>query len=80
MLRCRDIVEQGEAYLTKELTSWQRVQYRLHLAICRNCRRYLHALQTTRFVSQHIPQQPVDQNRLNALVQMIQQDASNHPD
>jgi len=52
MLKCRDILEQADAYLTQELTSWQRAQFRLHLALCRNCRRYLRQLKLTQKVSQ----------------------------
>lgn len=52
MLRCRSILEQADAYLTDDLTAWQRVQFRLHLAVCRNCRRYLRQLKLTQQVSQ----------------------------
>lgn len=80
MLRCRDIVEQADAYLATELTSWQRLQFQMHLAICRNCRRYLRALRATQFVSLQIPQQQTPDSRIDALVLMIQQDHPKTPD
>lgn len=52
MLKCRDILEQADAYLVGNLNSWQRLQFRLHLALCSNCRRYLRQLKLTQQVSQ----------------------------
>lgn len=52
MLKCQDILGQADAYLTEDLTTWQRVQFRLHLAVCRHCRRYLRQLKLTQQVSQ----------------------------
>lgn len=52
MLRCRSILEQADAYLTSHLNVWQRLQFRVHLALCANCRRYLRQLQLTQQVSQ----------------------------
>jgi anti-sigma factor RsiW len=52
MLKCRDILEQADAYLTGHLNVWQRLQFRVHLALCANCRRYLRQLKLTQQVSQ----------------------------
>ena len=38
MLKCRDVLVQADAYLADELTSWQRVSFRVHLGLCRHCR------------------------------------------
>ncbi len=75
MLKCREVVEQADAYLASELTSWQRFQFNLHLAICGYCRRYLKALKMTQQISQQltVSSQPSD-NDISALVAMIQQD------
>lgn len=52
MLKCRDILEQADAYLTGHLNTWQLLQFRLHLALCSNCRRYVRQLKLTQQVSQ----------------------------
>ncbi len=52
MLKCRDILEHADGYLADELTQWQRVQFRLHLALCRHCRRYVRQLRLTQQLSQ----------------------------
>lgn len=44
MLTCREVVEQTDALLAGELTWRQRLSLRLHLFICRYCRRYLSQL------------------------------------
>ncbi|HQV80289.1 MAG: zf-HC2 domain-containing protein [Moraxellaceae bacterium] len=55
MLKCRDVLVQADAYLADELTSWQRVSFRVHLGLCRHCRRYLKNLRLTQAVSTQIP-------------------------
>lgn len=47
MLNCRDVTEQVTEYLEGKL-SWQaRWQFRLHLAMCRFCRRYVEQFRLT---------------------------------
>jgi hypothetical protein len=58
MLRCRDIVLHGEAYLAGDMQGWQRVGFWLHLLFCRYCRRYVRQLKTTRSVSTAMPGVP----------------------
>ncbi|MBB3169614.1 zf-HC2 domain-containing protein [Simiduia aestuariiviva] len=41
MLKCKDIVARSSDYLDGELTSWARINYRVHLMMCTHCRRYL---------------------------------------
>lgn len=52
MLRCRDIVRHGEAFVSGEMRGWRRAGFWLHLLCCRYCRRYIRQLRTTRAVSQ----------------------------
>jgi hypothetical protein len=75
MLKCRDVVEQADAYLATELSSWQRFQYNLHLMVCGYCRRYIKSFKLTQKVSEQLPiaSTPSDME-LSALVKMIQQD------
>jgi len=55
MLRCRDVVRYGDHYLSGEMTGWRRHLFRLHLMLCRDCRRYIRHLATTRSVSTALP-------------------------
>lgn len=41
MLKCREVVHQADALLAGELNRRQRFVMRVHLVICRHCRRYI---------------------------------------
>lgn len=55
MLRCRDIVRHGDAFLSGEMRGWKRVGFWVHLLFCRYCRRYIRQLRTTQAVSISLP-------------------------
>ena len=75
MLKCQEVVEQADAYLASELTSWQRFQFNLHLMVCRHCQRYIKAFKMTEQVSQKLPvANAMPDADINALVAMIQKD------
>ena len=75
MLKCRDVVEQADAYLATELSSWQRFQYNLHLMVCGYCRRYIKSFKLTLKVSEQLPSaSTLSDTDISALVVMIQQD------
>ncbi len=75
MLKCQEVVEQADAYLASELTSWQRFQFNLHLMVCRHCRRYIKAFKITEQVSQQLPiANAMPDVDISALVTMIQKD------
>ena len=44
MLKCNELVEHSDALLAGELGWRQRWAMRMHLIICRHCRRYLNQL------------------------------------
>ena len=44
MLSCRELAEDADRYLDGELSLWERVKVRFHLALCKNCCRYLDQL------------------------------------
>lgn len=44
MLNCQDVAERTSAYLDGGLGRWERLQVRLHLALCRVCRQYVRQL------------------------------------
>jgi hypothetical protein len=45
MLSCKEVVAQGDALLSREVSLRQRIQIMLHLFVCEHCRRYLHQLE-----------------------------------
>lgn len=48
MLKCIDVLALGSVYVDGGLTSAERRSLRLHMFVCRHCRKYLRALQLTR--------------------------------
>lgn len=76
MLKCRDVLEQADAYLDQQLSGWQRLQFKLHLLLCRNCRRYIKNLQLTQQVSQQVrlSQTLPSETELDTLMRLIEQD------
>ncbi len=48
MLNCRQVTEQASALIDGELSLAQRLQMRLHLAMCRHCSRFVNQLRLLR--------------------------------
>jgi len=44
MLNCKKITEQSDGYLAGDLGFYQKLQVRIHLMMCRYCRRYIRQL------------------------------------
>ncbi len=44
MLSCREVVDDADRWIAGELSWRQRLAMRLHLSMCRHCRRYIHQL------------------------------------
>lgn len=47
MLKCRDVLAQGSAYIDGAQTARERLALRAHLLICGHCRQYLRSLRLT---------------------------------
>lgn len=47
MLSCKDITEQANAYLDRELPLMKRLSVHMHLFVCVNCRRYMNQMRVT---------------------------------
>jgi anti-sigma factor RsiW len=65
MLTCRDVTERVTDYLERDLSWWGRLQFRLHLAMCAVCRRYVAQMRATtellhRIGDRPTPPSPVD--------------------
>jgi hypothetical protein len=48
MLSCRELSEQADAFLDKEMPLGKRMQVRLHLMMCSGCNRFVDQMRTTR--------------------------------
>jgi hypothetical protein len=46
-MTCRDVVEFLDRFCEGELTPLERMRFRFHLSLCRNCRRYLSTYRKT---------------------------------
>jgi len=53
MFKCKDIGYRATEYLAGEMTLGERVRFRLHLSICRNCQRFM---QQINLLTETLPQ------------------------
>ena len=44
MLKCKEITKQADQYLDGELSFTQRISFKMHLALCKHCGRYVKQL------------------------------------
>lgn len=52
MLACREVTERASGLLDKELSTWEELNMRLHLMMCRGCARFVeHLRQTNRLAT-----------------------------
>lgn len=47
MLNCKDVAARASALIDGDLSFWQGLQVRLHLAKCKGCRRFLGQMRVT---------------------------------
>lgn len=47
MLTCQQLTELITEYLEGRMPFWRRVQFHMHLGMCRHCRAYLHQMKLT---------------------------------
>lgn len=60
MLSCRDVTEQANDFIDGNLTSWQAMKVRLHILICKYCRRFVGQMQTVRQLAREYGSAPID--------------------
>ncbi|MEW6322289.1 MAG: zf-HC2 domain-containing protein [Acidobacteriota bacterium] len=60
MLNCRDVTERVTDYLERDLSWWERLWFRLHLAMCAACRRYVAQMRTTTQLLRQLGERPAD--------------------
>jgi len=79
MLTCKNISELSDEYLEGELPFKKKLSVKLHLAICKNCRRYLNYLQLTVNVVRQSESSSIDKNTINEIMDKIELEVQNKP-
>lgn len=47
MFRCSEVADRASRLIDGELSPWQRLNIRMHLAICRGCRAFIEQMRVT---------------------------------
>ena len=47
MLSCKDVADRSSALIDGELSTWDALQIRLHLAMCKGCGRFIEQMRLT---------------------------------
>jgi hypothetical protein len=76
MLKCKDIAHQSSEYIDDNMSFRQKLAMKVHLFMCRNCRRFVDHLSTSVVVSKGITQKALREKRFNCLSSEL----NRHPD
>ncbi len=72
MLSCKEVATRASALIAGELGTWQSLQMRLHLAMCKGCERFIGQIRTTRDLTESVPvtdaQAEADDDRISAIL------------
>ena len=72
MLSCKDITEKASDYLDKDLPFFTRLKVKMHLQICKHCKRYVEQLQLTIQALGKLKQTTnVDNSTVNSIVDAL---------
>lgn len=69
MLTCKDVTELTTPHLERQLSPRDRLRFRLHLLMCRHCRRYVEQIQQIVRALRTLPAEPAPPPLREALVQ-----------
>ena len=59
MLSCKNVADRASALIDGELSTWDALQMRLHLAMCKGCRRFVDQIRVTNHLTAKLAD-PVD--------------------
>ncbi|MEX0828077.1 MAG: hypothetical protein WD005_03905 [Haliea sp.] len=73
MLKCRDLMTQADQFLADDLTPGQRFGMKMHLLMCRHCRRFMRQF---RLLLDFLPRlrRPADEQTVGKIMQEIARD------
>ncbi len=69
MLTCRQLVERSSDFLDAQLNLRERLQVRVHLAMCHNCRRFIRQMRLSQGLLRQLPEPPLPE--LEALARRL---------
>ena len=55
MLSCKDVADRASALIDGELSTWDALQIRLHLAMCKGCGRFIEQMRLTDQLTAEVP-------------------------
>ncbi|MGC9418947.1 MAG: zf-HC2 domain-containing protein [Rhodovulum sp.] len=61
MLKCNEVAARASDLIDGELTGWQAIQMRLHLAMCKGCNNFIGQLRTTRDLTEAAAQEATEE-------------------
>lgn len=80
MLSCKDVTDEANAYIDDELPFMKRLSVRMHLFICKNCRRYMNQLNVTiQTLGRMNKSEPVSEQLNQELVKCFKKEHPSHP-
>ncbi len=71
MLNCKEVTRKVASDDFSEASPWERFMIRLHLMMCRHCRRYETQLRNIRRAARSLRDQPADEDTLERLETQI---------
>jgi anti-sigma factor ChrR (cupin superfamily) len=71
MLKCRDIAKHADDYIDGKLSFRQRLSFRFHLLICKNCHRYINKLSKMVGCIKHAHDNEPDQSEIDEVYRLI---------
>lgn len=75
MLSCKEVATRASALIDGELSTWEALQIRLHLAMCKGCDRFVGQIRTTRDLTETIaapePLDEADNGRISAILSQL---------
>lgn len=75
MLSCKEVAERASALIDGELGLFDRLQMRLHLAMCKGCGAFIEQMKTTTELTRSLPldDQPADDvdGRISAILSQL---------
>lgn len=71
MISCKELTELSSQYLDREMPLMQRMQMKLHLMMCKNCRGFMQQLEKTMIVLGHMQPEQMEEQQVNQQVDRL---------
>lgn len=71
MLSCKDVTEHTSNYLDKKMSVYQRMQFRLHIMMCKGCQRFVDQFKITVASIKGIEPEPVRKDDVDRQVEAL---------